>query len=106
MSERLTSGTECGFSVPTPNARDWKDSGVKQGNRKSVNLGTWAARFPTPVASDTYHRRGKYKQGGTALSTAVGGKLNPSWVEWLMGWPVGWTDLRQLETGKSHKQQP
>jgi len=23
-----------------------------------------------------------------------GGKLNPMWVEWLMGWPLGWTDLR------------
>jgi hypothetical protein len=21
------------------------------------------------------------------------GRLNPQWVEWLMGYPVGWTDL-------------
>lgn len=26
------------------------------------------------------------------------GLLNPQWVEWLMGWPLGWTDLRPLET--------
>jgi hypothetical protein len=26
--------------------------------------------------------------------------LNPTWVEWLMGWPTGWTDLQPLETGK------
>ncbi len=25
-----------------------------------------------------------------------GGQLNPTWVEWLMGWPLGWTDLRPL----------
>jgi hypothetical protein len=25
--------------------------------------------------------------------TAIGGKLNPTWVEWLMGFPLGWTDL-------------
>jgi hypothetical protein len=25
--------------------------------------------------------------------TAIGGKLNPTWVEWLMGFPIGWTDL-------------
>ena len=29
-------------------------------------------------------------------------RLNPDWVEWLMGWPIGWTDLKPLETGKSH----
>ncbi len=30
-----------------------------------------------------------------------GGKLNPDWVEWLMGWPIGWTALKHLETVKS-----
>jgi hypothetical protein len=25
-----------------------------------------------------------------------GGQLNPDWVEWLMGWPVGWTLLEPL----------
>lgn len=25
--------------------------------------------------------------------SAIGGKLNPMWVEWLMGFPIGWTDL-------------
>ncbi len=29
-----------------------------------------------------------------------GGPLNPTWVEWLMGWPLGWTDLKPLEMGK------
>ena len=24
----------------------------------------------------------------------VRGKLNPNWVEWLMGYPEGWTDLK------------
>ena len=28
------------------------------------------------------------------------GLLNPPWVEWLMGWPIGWTDLQPLETVK------
>jgi hypothetical protein len=36
----------------------------------------------------------------------VGGKLNPTWTEWLMGWPLGWTDLKPLETDKSHCAQP
>ena len=28
------------------------------------------------------------------------GTLNPTWVEWLMGWPIGWTDLEPLETDR------
>ena len=27
-------------------------------------------------------------------------QLNPTWVEWLMGWPLEWTDLRPLETDR------
>jgi hypothetical protein len=27
------------------------------------------------------------------LGTQIGGQLNPTWVEWLMGFPLGWTDL-------------
>jgi hypothetical protein len=34
--------------------------------------------------------------------TDIGGRLNPTWVEWLMGWPLGWTDLKRLEMDKSH----
>lgn len=51
--------------------------------------------LPTPIASD-WKNRGckdyrKNRQG--QLQTTVGGQLNPTWVEWLMGFPLGWTDL-------------
>jgi hypothetical protein len=26
-----------------------------------------------------------------------GGRLNPEWVEWLMGWPIGWTSLNPID---------
>jgi DNA (cytosine-5)-methyltransferase 1 len=44
-------------------------------------------------------------QGTTNLQGAVGGKLNPTWVEWLMGWPLGWADLKPLEMDKFQKWQ-
>ena len=28
------------------------------------------------------------------------GQLNPEWVEWFMGWPIGWTELKPLAMGK------
>jgi hypothetical protein len=34
------------------------------------------------------------------LNAEVGGPLNPNWVEWLMGWPIGWTDLKPLEMAR------
>jgi len=31
------------------------------------------------------------------------GQLNPAWVEWLMGYPMGWTELKDLEMPSSRK---
>ena len=31
--------------------------------------------------------------GGKDPDTANCGMLNPDWVEWLMGWPIWWTDV-------------
>lgn len=36
------------------------------------------------------------------LNAVAGGALNPPWVEWLMGWPIGWTDLSHLEMDRFH----
>jgi DNA (cytosine-5)-methyltransferase 1 len=33
------------------------------------------------------------EQEKRGMSAGNGGKLNPTWVEWLMGFPLGWTDL-------------
>ena len=32
------------------------------------------------------------------LNDQCGGQLNPTWVEWLMGFPIGWTELSASET--------
>lgn len=30
----------------------------------------------------------------------AGERINPEWLEWLMGWPIGWAGLEPLETAK------
>jgi hypothetical protein len=35
-----------------------------------------------------------------AAQTEASGQLNPDWVEWLMGWPIGWTASAPLATDK------
>lgn len=58
-------------------------------------------RWPTPAARDyrypnarTYSERGGGKKG-EQLPNVIGGPLNPTWVEWLMGFPAGWTALER-----------
>ena len=97
-----------GFVWPTPNSRDWKDSGGSQGNRKSPNLGT-RVHWPTPRTAGMCGGSGAWallKKNTTIeearqMGAGNGGKLNPMWVEWLMGWPLGWTNSKQSETVKS-----
>ena len=79
------------------------------------------AMRPTPVRSDHQMRRPTERWAGTDLVSTVwtetGGRENPNqppallnatWVEWLMGWPLGWTDLKPLATVRCHSapQQP
>lgn len=38
-----------------------------------------------------------------ATGQTIPGSLNPVWVEWLMGFPLGWTETDALEIASSHK---
>jgi hypothetical protein len=101
---------------PTPTCSDaftdkLKSSQQQEGSMHSVNLSQAVKMWPTPQASDN-RNRGNMSDPSTrrrisigkqiGLTTAVkdgpgGGSLNPTWVEWLMGWPLGWTDLKPSE---------
>jgi len=42
-----------------------------------------------------------YKLDGMENRKVFTGKVNPEWAEWLMGWPLGWTNvLQELGMGK------
>jgi hypothetical protein len=56
-------------------------------------------QFQTPTVCGNYNSNGSSAKSGEGLAP-VGGKLNPTWVEWLMGWPLGWTGLEPLETDR------
>jgi hypothetical protein len=101
-------GPSLGIAVrmwPTPTAQDASnDGGPSQLRRNTVPLNAAvkiadAVRgdsgrgrlLPTPNTVDAKGgtRKGK---GQEQLCHLVGGSLNPTWVEWLMGFPLGWTD--------------
>jgi len=55
--------------------------------------------WPTPTVQDSANNGGAAQIGRHTppLNAAAGGALSPPWVEWLMGWPCGWTDLKPLD---------
>lgn len=67
--------------------------------------------WPTPCASASKgsspaaltRKSGKDRSNDRidhAVMASDGGQLNPEWVEWLMGWPIGHTALKPLETDR------
>ena len=37
------------------------------------------------------------------VERGTGGRLNPMWVAWLMGTPIGWTSFEHSETESSRR---
>jgi hypothetical protein len=72
--ERLTL---MGQVMRTLNASDWKNRGTAAYRAKHA--------------------------GQIQLQTQIGGPLNPEWCEWYMGFPIGWTALKDSETPSSPK---
>ena len=63
-------------------------------------------KWPTPTANEDAAGRptGKMQKmlgNHPDVRGTGGGTLNPTWVEWLMGYPSGWTDLKVSETAWS-----
>ena len=72
---------------------------------RNPNLETVVGQRMWPTPRAFMHKDSTTDRGKSNLGEVIGGKLNPTWVEWLMGWPLGWTDLKPLEMDKSHSVQ-
>jgi hypothetical protein len=107
---------------PTPARRDYISESctpefAEKRNQRKVGLPlSWAVKhgkqrfWPTPSAGDDrdrgnlsspaiQRRAAKGKQLNLSMVvSSESGALNPTWVEWLMGFPEGWTDLKPSET--------
>ena len=58
--------------------------------------------WSTPQARDWKGPSGRSMKGeendlpNQVKQSAPTGQLNPDWVEWLMGWPIGWTSMESI----------
>ena len=96
---------------PTPKASDCKGSGPA-GSKSAVhdlkkhNLKGVVMFYPTPTTGaglcggtgnfqqlKNLEARGQItEEERRSMAAGNGGQLNPDWVEWMMGFPLGWTE--------------
>lgn len=90
------------------NACDHRDIGEQQIS--------WVLFWPTPKANKVHpmiteqNRKKLSSRNKANLEEVIAGncgkatgQLNPAWVEWLMGYPMGWTELKDSEMPLSRK---
>jgi hypothetical protein len=107
----VTGSSSLGFKpthhVPTPTASDHierkstSSEVLNPETNKSVSLDRWVRYWPTPKGSPEHYGQPRENDWGDLQAATGGGQLNPTWVEWLMGFPAGWSDLGDSETPSS-----
>ena len=105
-------GWNPGQQWPTPQATDYKRMkytpetlAKRQNHQQGLPEMVYSMEFkmlPTPTCQDAKNNgsQSQQKRNSKPLNAICGGALNPMWVEWLMGWPIGWTALKLLETDR------
>ena len=72
-------------TFPTPTSRDWKGGYKTESLTRKDGKSRAMDALPNAILD------------GKGVETS-GGHLSPMWVEWLMGWPIGWTACEPLAT--------
>lgn len=98
-----------GFSWPTPTV-----CGNYQNKGNMIGLATAVKMWPMPRASEykdcgpvgsksqVHMEKRNYLCAKAKDPSIPTGQLNPQWVEWLMGYQIGHTELSALETAWYH----
>jgi len=121
MLVRRISGTESGL-WPTPRSCTAMAATITPesvwNEKRFPNLETVVGQrnWPKPTSRDHKgcEQNGRIRDGKLQTDTLYravhqqngSGSLNPTWIEWLMGWPIEWTALKPLETAKYPNAQP
>jgi len=82
----------------------WEQQMLEQ-DINETEFGLWPTPT-TPTGGGNFGGSGAYKNA-IKNGTHIPHSINPNLYEWLMGWPLGWTDLKPLEMDKfPYVQQP
>lgn len=124
LQERPIEGSDSGYGEngkrwPTPVSSDrngavseraWGGYSKRMKMKRASKLSN-AVVFPTPGTTGLSNGSGNCEKANDLFAKGViteeerrnfragnGGQLNPDWVEWLMGWPIGWTSLKPIDS--------
>ena len=97
-------GKQINEKFPTPTANTAKNSiSEAQLKRNSLDLLNYVNLYPTPCTTGMSNGSGNCQkilkiphlsdEEKRSMRSGNGGRLNPEWVEWLMGFPIGWTEV-------------
>jgi hypothetical protein len=86
---------------PTPTAHMAKETNAPSEHNRNTPTLTAQVNWPTPRTKGMCGGSGAWAQlkanttieEARSMGAGNGGKLNPDWVEWLMNWPIKWSDL-------------
>lgn len=93
------------WGTPLATERASRPRDVDHGVQLANQVGSWATPAASDgngghMASDKSAERGWNRTLNRNLrEMGLPQRLNPSFVDWLMGWPPGWTACAPLETG-------
>ena len=83
---------------PTPQSRDYKGADTNPESKrfsKKTELNSFVATPTNSMMTNQDMEQAKFHSSKRPdYQDCNTGSLNPNWVEWLMGYPIGWTDLK------------
>ena len=89
-----------GGYLPTPSATEGERGpmmgvpGAKRQSERTLSAFARSGKWPTPRAQSATGSGPSRIGNKQDLQSRIGGPLNPAWVEWLMGYRSGHTELR------------
>lgn len=95
------SETPLEFAMRMPTLHGFSKDGLSNGpsgNELGLAVNESIRRLPTATAhtAKECNAPSESERNTPSLATECGGSLNPEWVEWYQGFPVGWSDLAPM----------
>ena len=97
-SGQRSNAKESGY-WPAMTCNGWRSEGSIRQLRKLVEIGVTTEAEAQAMSGGSL-RPERMEAWERPCEEAAGGRMNPAWGEWLMGWPIGWTDRTPLATAK------